>query len=266
MSVQSLERGLLLLKLLSASGRKGSRLADLHRELNLSKSTAHRLLESLKIHSFVEQVSETRRYRLGNEVALLGWTVAQGLSELKEICEPSLANLARETGDTAFLFVRSGLETICLDRRSGSYPVKAFTVDVGVRRPLGVGASSIAFLALVSDGELRSSLDRVQDSLKRWPLQESALLDAIHAARRNGYAMSDGFTLPDVRGLAKVVRNPAGDPVASLGIAAISSRISQERLPRLLEKLDAAVEEVEESLSLKQAPSGARDPGEPVRR
>ncbi len=251
MSVQSLERGLGILRLLSASGYAGARLVDLHRQMGLSKSTIHRLLESLRNHSFVEQVSETKRYRLGNEVALLCWSAAQSLTALKEICEASVINLANETGDTAFLFVRSGLETICLDRRSGSYPVKAFTVDVGVRRPLGVGASGIAYFSLMTDRELHSTLDRLRDNLRSWPIEEDTLMQAIAEARRTGYAISDGFTVPGVRGLAKVVRNPGGDPVASLGIAAVSSRISDERLPRLIEKLDACIEEVEEGLSLK---------------
>ncbi|WP_201841885.1 IclR family transcriptional regulator [Microvirga zambiensis] len=250
MSVQSLERGLSLLRVLSTAGSSGKRLVELHRQLGLSKSTVHRLLVSLVNHSFVEQVSDTRRYRLGNEIALLGWSAAQALAELKEVCEKSVVDLANETGDTAFLFVRSGLETICLDRRSGSYPVKAFTVDVGVRRPLGVGASGIAFLALMNEHELYSTLDRLRDSLRRWPSEEGALIQAVTDASRNGYAISDGFTVPGVRGLAKVVRNSGGDAVAALGIAAVSSRISNDRLPRLLEKLDACIEEVEETLSL----------------
>jgi DNA-binding IclR family transcriptional regulator len=251
MSVQALERGLQILRILSAAGRNGSRLIDLHRKMGLSKSTIHRLLASLRSHSFVEQVSDTKRYRLGNEIALLGWSVAQELGELKQLCESSLTSLANATGDTAFLFVRSGLESICLDRRSGTYPVKAFTVDVGVRRPLGIGASGVAFLALMSDDELSSALGQLRDDINRWPVRQEELMSAIRAARKTGYAMSDGFTLPDVRGLAKIVHNPVGDAVAALGIAAISSRIKQERLPRLLEKLDASIEEAEEKLSLR---------------
>lgn len=217
-----------------------------------SKSTVHRLLDSLRSHGFVEQVSDTKRYRLGHEVALLGWSVAQDLTELQQICESGLTNLANGTGDTAFLFVRSGHESICLDRRAGTYPVKAFTVDVGVRRPLGIGAAGIAFLALMSKNELRSALGQLRHSIQRWPVRHDELMNAVRAARENGYAMSDGFTVPDVRGLAKVVRNPVGDPVATLGIAAISSRINQERLPRLLEKLSASVEEAEDRLSQRE--------------
>lgn len=250
MSVQSLERGIQLLRLLSKSDRDGMRLADLHLKTGLSKSTVHRLLETLKSHHFVEQIAETRRYRLGNEIGLLGRAVAQDFDELARLCEASLAQLADETGDTAFLFVRSGLETMCLDRRSGSYPVKAFTVDVGVRRPLGVGASGIAFLALLDDDELATTLAQIGLAMEDWPLARAGLPGAIAAARVKGYAFSDGHTLPDVRGVARIVRGRHGEPVATLGIAAIASRIGAERLPRLVEKLAACVEEAEERIAV----------------
>ena len=40
----------------------------------------------------------------------------------------------------------SGADAVCIDRRLGSYPVKTLTVEVGTKRPLGIGAGSLAIL------------------------------------------------------------------------------------------------------------------------
>ena len=89
------------------------------------------------------------------------WCSSSGLTatprfNLREICHPALARIADATGDTVFLTQRSGLDAVCLDRREGTFPIKTFTLEVGMRRPLGVGTGSLAILSALPEEDIQT--------------------------------------------------------------------------------------------------------------
>jgi hypothetical protein len=53
---------------------------------------------------------------------------------LREICGPILEGLSNRTGDTSFLFVRSGNDAVCLSRVQGTYPIQTSGWIPGVAR------------------------------------------------------------------------------------------------------------------------------------
>ena len=59
--------------------------------------------------------------------------------------------MREETGVDRVLCACSRHDLVCIDRKTGDYPIKVFTVEIGIRRPLGVGAGSIAVLAAMPD-------------------------------------------------------------------------------------------------------------------
>jgi DNA-binding IclR family transcriptional regulator len=257
MTTQSLDRAIDVLRLLAAAGTEGRRLVDLQRDTRLAKPTVHRILDTLRHHGFVEQVEATRCYRLGPELGVLGWSASRQLQDLRELAEPDMHAVAERTGDTSFLIVRSGLDTVCLDRQSGSYPVKAFTVDVGTRRPLGVGAGGIAILAALGAEEADEMLQALRPRLgAAW----DKVRQSVANARREGHALSDGFVLQGVRGLAVSLSDVRGKPVAALSCAAISERVQGARVAELVRILHLHARRIEQKLA------AAAMPGTPVAR
>ena len=85
MGLQLLDRAVSLLRALGGGGEDGLRLVDLQRATGLSKPTAHRLLAGLVENGLVAHDAATRRYRLGHELAVLGWSVAQRTGDLQAI-------------------------------------------------------------------------------------------------------------------------------------------------------------------------------------
>ena len=98
-----------------------------------------------------------------------------------------MTHLAELTGNTAYLTIRSGYNAICFDRRLGSFPVQAVSVDTGMRRPLGTGASGIVLLASLSDDHLE---DAVATAAKRFPdrpnVTERSIRASVYSARQKG--------------------------------------------------------------------------------
>ncbi|MFC7207944.1 IclR family transcriptional regulator [Comamonas endophytica] len=140
-TVQSLERAIELLRHISVEHETGARLSDLVAASGLPQPTTHRLLKQMVEGGLVMQ-DEKRRYRLGHFAYELGLLASKHFV-LKEQCAPYLQRISSATGDTAFLVVRSGVDSFCLDRQSGSFPIQVLTVDVGRRRPLGIGGGGL---------------------------------------------------------------------------------------------------------------------------
>ena len=147
---QSIKRALTLLREIAAHNRSGSRLLDLAMRTGLQRPTVHRMLKCLAAENMVQQDGDNHRYFLGPMVFELGLTAAPRFN-LREICHPSLSRIAEATGDTVFLTQRSGLDSVCLDRREGTFPIKTFTLEIGMRRPLGVGTGSLAILSALPE-------------------------------------------------------------------------------------------------------------------
>jgi DNA-binding IclR family transcriptional regulator len=248
MTLQTLDRAVDILHALGSSGDGGLRLIDIQQEFGLARPTAHRILASLLKHGLVRRNDAAKSYHLGSDLALLGSLVANGGVDLKSVAQGSMMRLAAQLGDTVYLTVRSGLCSVCIDRQTGSYPVKVFNVEIGTRRPLGVGAGSIAMMAMMHKAEMMSTLASIETQFRKHPRPtRSALLAAIASTRRTGFALSDGLLLPGVRGLAVGIRDPAGSPIGSIGIVTVAERAPNSRvndIGRALIKEQKVIEEL----------------------
>ena len=253
--LRTLDRAIEILRLLGAAADHGLRLVDVQNGARLARPTAHRILAALGRHGLVVQDWESKRYRLGRELAILGLSVpSQSYLLLRDISQAEIQELAEETGDTAFLMVRSGCDTVCIDRKLGPYPIKTLTVDIGTRRPLGVGASGIAILASLDEGQAENVYAAIRGRLTEYPNStERSIRSAVRAARERGYAFSDGFVLSGVRGLGVVINDPHRAPVAALSVAAVRDRITPARLDTLVSALNKRKRTIERRLA-----SGAR--------
>jgi DNA-binding IclR family transcriptional regulator len=257
MSTQTLERAIGLIRILAAGGTEGCRLVDLQQASGLTKPTVHRILDTLKQQGMVEQLEDSRRYRLGQELAVLGWSANRTVYDLKELAAEDLAAVAAKTGDTGFLSIRSGTEAVCIDRQAGGYPVKAFTVEVGTRRPLGVGATGVALLAALAPDEAEAVLDAIKGNLARFPnVGLRQIRAAMERARRAGYALSEGLMLKGVSGVAVVIRDGAGRPIAGIGTAAITDRMSSARIPEIVRILRVHANHIEQRIATAESGTG----------
>ncbi len=271
MGVQSLDRAVAILTCLGQSGKAGLRLIDIQRAVGLKHPTAHRLLASLIEHGLVACNEGTRTYRLGWETALLGWSAARGGYDLREVAQDSMERLARETGVTAVLCACSGNELVCIDRKTGDYPIKVFTVEIGIRRPLGVGAGSIAVLASMPEHEALAALAAVKPKLAAFSEKlRRGIVPAMRAAREAGYAVSDGFVLPNVRAAGVALRDQRGLAIGSLGLAAIADYATDARLAEfavLLKREQAHIERaLKEHMAVRPAAATPKSRGNVARK
>ena len=263
--IQSIERAIAVVRTVAQSHRDGTRLVDVVRELGISKSTAHRILQALVQAGWLEQSDARGRFHLGLELHALGLAAAPR-HELAGFGERAVARIADQVGDTAYFQLRSGFDTICLARCVGSYPVKILTVDVGIRRPLGMGAGSLAVLAFLPDHEIETVLATNLDDLSTFAtpgtvLDSDLVWSLVHDARRRGYSYVEDIFIPGMAAIGMPIRGVSGEPVGAFAVAAITNRLGDDRRGLVTEALEREVRTIEARLGK----LGAVSPASPSR-
>lgn len=231
--------------LASLSSRRVQRLTDIAQAAQLDVSTALRILKDLEAEGFVERDPVSKHYMLGPQIYAMHHAMVDGL-DLRGLSRAALIRLARKFGDTVILSMPTGWESVCLDLCFGDYPIRANYLDVGSRRPLGVGAGSLALLAALNESEARAVLPPVHQWLRnRYPNYPAQVMDQMTArARKLGHSMLLDVVVDKMGGLGVAVRGPSGRAIAALSVAALSDRI-QSREAELAQALTAEARAIE---------------------
>lgn len=250
---QSIARAIRVLREFATADSRGLRVVDVCQRLQLEWPTVHRILLCLQREQMLEQAADTKRYRLGPAVFQLGLAAAPQFS-LRETCREALDRLAQDTGDTVFLTARSASSSVVIERREGTFPVKALTLDVGVWRPLGVGAGGLAILAALPEEEAREITRLNSPRLSSCSdLTADALQALTRDSRARGYAIDAGHAFPEVCGVGVPIHAPSGAPIAAISISAIKSRMTNERIRQDVKLLRREIKDIE----ARMAPSAA---------
>jgi DNA-binding IclR family transcriptional regulator len=246
---QSIRRAGAILRAIARFGPSGARLIDLTQAVGLARPTAHRIVQGLIAEMMVVQNPRTKRYQLGPLIFELGLATTQR-STLPEICRPTIRRLAELTHDTIYLVVRSGFDVVCLDRAEGSYPIRAVTLDVGGRRPLGLGAGGVALLATFPDEEVRQVIDHHRGLSSNYVGVTADLLwSAVADARREGCGRNQESMSPGIRGIGAAIPTDGDRAFAAISIACIAERMTKQRFHELSTLLLREVNGLTEPLS-----------------
>src|SRR5258708_1156877 len=153
--VRSVARATDVLLVLGDGPQSLGRIAERAR---LTKPTAHRLLASLAHRQMVIQDRATGDYLLGPGVLAIADAVMRGAAGLGVLVGPVLTRLAVGTGETAALYVRAGLERMCVGQVPSPQPVH-FAAHLGASFPLHTGSMAKLPLASSDDPERAQLLD-----------------------------------------------------------------------------------------------------------
>ena len=247
---QSVDRALSLLPLIGRNPLHGLGLGMIVEKTELSRPTARRLLLSLMRSGLVEQDPRSKAYRLGEEAFILG-TLAAPRFGLVDIAAESVEQLADVTGDTAYLSMRRDTFSICMLKQDGDFPIRVQALQVGFRHPLGIGAGSLAILSALPDREVEEILiQNTQIIEAEYPRSSvAALRDAVAQTRSRGRSLNPGMVLANSWAVGRAVTLPDGRIGGALSVAAIDSRMTQDRQAEIAAHLKEAVHRVEARLA-----------------
>jgi DNA-binding IclR family transcriptional regulator len=190
---------------------------------------------------------QTRKFRLGPVLYQLGRSAEP---DLRELAQPALEKLVRESGESSFLSVRSGWETRYAACLEGPERIR-FTAPLGKAVPLYAGASARAILAFMDQKDRQKYLRSVR--LKRLCVatirDKQKLEESLLLVRRRGYAFTREELYRGAWGLAAPILDENGVAIASLAITGVNFRPPGSRLPQFISMIQQAAREISKKLT-----------------
>lgn len=245
----SLRRAIAIMRVLANVDAGGAGLTDIAQQVGLPHPSVHRLLAQMVEEGMVRRVEGGRRYALGPVAFELGLAAARQF-EVRQLYRPIISELARQSGDTSYLIVRSGLEAVCIDRRQGNGPVQVVTLKIGSRRPLGVGAGGLAILAALPEPERRAVASAIGPQLAAdYQTTETQLAELIGQIHRDGHTLIHNRVFSGVSALGRPILDAEGRPVAAVSVATINQRMRPPRVRELDGYLRHAVQQAQNTIA-----------------
>lgn len=234
--------GLALLEALARAGEPCG-VSELARQLQLTKSNVHRLLQTLSEQGYVQNVGATGRYEVTLKLWELGVEVLDKL-DVKRVAFEPMERLVALTGETVHLSILDHGEVVYIDKVDSPQPVRAYS-KVGGRAPAYCVATGKALLAHANP----SVVDAVTRELRRHTantITDPAQLCAeLKRVREAGYAINRGEWREGVCGVAAPIRDGRGTVIAAIGISGPVDRLKA----RTIRQLAPAVVEVAAAVS-----------------
>jgi IclR family transcriptional regulator, acetate operon repressor len=242
--VRSVERALDLLLLLErASEPVGVR--ELARLADMPRATVHRLLTVLETRGFVQ--SDRGRYAIGPGIVPLAGAFLAGDSLIR-VALPMLERLTIVSGETSSLYIRQGFERVVVQRVDSPHVLR-YTVRIGQRLPLHLGAAGHVLAAGLPEDELRQLLSQVdQVRLSNGQiLTREELAERIARVRQQGFDISQEERELGVVAVAAPVVRPGRGTVAAIAVLGPPSRIPPDKAEQISLEVRRAAKEISES-------------------
>ncbi len=228
----SLAKASTLLRVVAHRFPTGGTLSRVAREVGMNTATAHRLLTALAREGLLTFDPYQKTYHIGFgllEIAESAQSVAPDL-QLRHRLKPLLNRISLRTEESTYLSVRSNRDALCIDVAEGTYPVSANTLLPGSRRPLGVGAGSVALLARLPERECAELIRQNTGRFERYSgITAAEVEDAVVACRRCGYALNLGRIIPEVAAVGIAFQVPQSGETVAVIVASVLSRMSDTR-------------------------------------
>jgi IclR family transcriptional regulator, KDG regulon repressor len=190
MRVQSLDRAFDILELLSKE-QNGLTITDIGKQLDLHKSTVHRLLASLKQKGYIEKKLNSHLYKLGLGFIDLCSGYLNNL-ELKIEAEPFLRKLSMFTTQTVFLAIQQDFQAVYIDKVEKYNSLRRYSI-IGQRAPLYCTALGKSLIIGFQDEEIRKNYENHNfiSKTNNTITNIDKLFEEINITRKRGWSLDN---------------------------------------------------------------------------
>ena len=239
---QSLQKGIEALMFLSS--RKSVGVTELAEKLGTHKSTAFRILDTFLAANLAEKNPATLKYTLGPTVLRLSEQYYKNYG-LITTARPVIEQLVTELRESVHLCVCSNNSAVVIEQVLSNSRL-IVNAKVGNREPLHCSSVGKCLLAFVPEKNREEMLDSISyDSFTEKTIaSRNALLEEIEKIKRQGYALDDGELNADIKCVAVPVFDKRGACVYSLGASGAASRMTREKMDRMVPLMIKAAREI----------------------
>lgn len=248
-SIRAVDRALDVLEAV-ASDPDGVTVLEVARLVELPLSTVYRVIETLKRRHYVSDLASGSRVGIGP--ALLEVSSAyRAPRDLKEIAHPVMSSLAAAVKETTNLAIQTSGFAVYLHQVEAPEMLMRMFMQTGVRAPChcsGVGKVLLAWATEQEAARLLETVDFVAHT-SRTITNLPQLQNELERVRKLGYALDDEEREVGVRCVAVPVFSASRRLVAGLSVSGPTSRVTLDRVPKLVEQVAAAAAAIGNQLS-----------------
>lgn len=227
--VPNLEKGIAVLEYLSTM-KSGETLQNIKTELDISQTTAYRILNTLVRLEYLVYNEETKRYRISRKLLTLGF---RSLDEhnLLEIVLPRLQELRDRVKETACFGVLGEEKGIFIEQALGNHTFRFF-LSPGKSFELHCSAPGKAIMAYLPNIVRNRYLSymKFERYNSRTITTTEAYLEELEKVRKKGYAVDHEEELSGVICIGAPLFNYTGYPAGAIWISGPKDRLTPETI------------------------------------
>ncbi|ARS90208.1 IclR family transcriptional regulator [Natrarchaeobaculum aegyptiacum] len=229
------------------SETEGCRLTDIANELEMSKSTVHDHLASLRDGGFVNRSGD--EYTLGLKLFDYG-IQARNQWDIFDAAEPKIEELAASVGERTWCFVEYDHRLVYLCGAAAATQVKT-PHRLGRHAYLHHLAGGKAMLAHFPEEYVREIIDEhgLPPVTENTITDEDELFEELEEIRRTGIAYNDEEAMIGLRAIGTVIKSVDDEVYGSIALSGPANRFSEDRIEaELREPLLGTANEIELNL------------------
>lgn len=220
---------------------------ELARELNTSHTAINRILKTYEKNGFLTQDKESKKYYLGLKFVEFSQIIRERMSITEHIL-PVMEKIAQRTKESIFLTWKENTEGVTLAIAESEERIK-FSVSIGTRTPLYVGASCKVIMAHLSEDE---QIQVVEDGFQRFTEHTTtdmeSLLKELHEIKEQGWSYTCGEYTDQVFGLGVPLFEKSDQVVASVTIAGPQYRLNDKKKKEMVHILLEETKEIQQMI------------------
>jgi len=202
----------------------GRSIVDISANLDIHRSTAHRLLRVLERNNVVERTESRGKYRLGTLMLQIG-SIALSDHGLCQISKPFLEELRNKSKETTYLSTYSGREVLYLDFKESIHGIAAMARP-GMRLPPHCTPSGKIFLAFGPlDFRARVFRQHFKKYSKNTIINQDIMRKELKVVKSDGYAVCRNEYEDGITAMAVPIFTKGQSVVGAIGVAGPSTRL-----------------------------------------
>lgn len=245
--VPSLEKGLYILEYLSHN-HEGCSLQEIKSELNISQTTAYRILNSIARLGYISYDEKTKLYTLTKKLLTLGFRTLEEHHQLKVVI-PYLYALRNRVRETVCYGVLGDEKGIFIEQAQGLHTF-SFMLTPGHSFDLHCSAPGKAIMAHLPDVARQHYLSMMNYHRynERTITNQEDYLKELQRVLDEGYAMDNEEELTGVICIATPIFSFSGFPTGAIWVSGPKDRLSKREIANIVQELQQTAKEISQQL------------------
>lgn len=221
-------------------------ITEISRELDISKSTVHRIVSSLDSIGLLRKAADGQKYMLGFKILELAEVLTRQLDAYK-VALPYMRMLRDKTTETVALHLLRGRSRVCVGQVEGHHQLRRVYEEVGVGLPLYLGAAGKAILAFLPLVEVEAILQEasLSSTIDGKSIDVSLLQEQLELVKKQGYCVTTAERTIGITSVASTVFKVGNTVAGSINVSGPSFRFCSNSI----EKYARQVVEVADMIS-----------------